>query len=141
MYLLTHISTSILQVYLVTGGLISFLNSDSTELLVHGTSSWTSSAPLPSPRSSLRAVTLGNKIVATGVLYKFSVLLFLLTFPWQGVWGTGTPTNMPHSMIFLSLTRRSWSGKRLDQCQLQDMTMLLQQSIISPLWITVMEID
>ena len=67
----------VLQVYLVTGGLTSFIPLDSTELLVHGASSWTSSAPLPSPRSSLRAVTLGNKIVATGGLSIFSMLLLV----------------------------------------------------------------
>ena len=69
---LPYYSMFVLQVYLVTGGLTSFIPLDSTELLVHGASSWTSSAPLPSPRSSLRAVTLGNKIVATGGLSIFS---------------------------------------------------------------------
>ena len=63
---LLRYSMFVFQAYLVTGGLLSFLPSDSTELLVQGASSWTSSAPLPSPRSSLRAATLSNKIVATG---------------------------------------------------------------------------
>jgi len=51
----------------VTGGLLeSFLAGDSTELLVQGATSWTSSGPLPSPRQVLRAVTLDNNIFVTG---------------------------------------------------------------------------
>ena len=54
-----------MQVYLVTGGYdTGYLSS--TELLVHGASSWTSSGPLPSPRRYLRGAALNNKIVVTG---------------------------------------------------------------------------
>ena len=52
----------------------------------------------------------------------------LLPSPWQGVWGTwtGTATPTTSTMTSWSLTRRSWSGIKLDQCQLQDMITLLQ---------------
>ena len=41
----------------------------STEILVHGSSSWTNSAPLPTPRQALVGATLNNKIVMTGIHY------------------------------------------------------------------------
>ena len=59
-----------LKVYLVTGGMDSATNTlSSTEILVHGSSSWTNSAPLPTPRQALVGATLNNKIVMTGIHY------------------------------------------------------------------------
>ena len=60
-----YLSLYNVQVYLLTGGYdTGYLSS--TELLVHGASSWTSSGPLPSPRRYLRGAALNNKIVVTG---------------------------------------------------------------------------
>ena len=39
---------------------------DSTELLLPSATSWTTSAALSSPRSSLRGATLDNKVLVTG---------------------------------------------------------------------------
>ena len=56
----------LVQVYLVTGGSPLSSAGDTTELLVHGDSSWTSSGRLPTPRTRLRGATINNKIVVTG---------------------------------------------------------------------------
>ena len=56
----------LVQVYLVTGGSPLSSAGDTTELLVHGDNSWTSSGRLPTPRTRLRGATINNKIVVTG---------------------------------------------------------------------------
>ena len=58
-----------MKVYLVTGGGDSAEYLSSTEILVHGSSSWTNSAPLPTPRMVMVGATLNNKIVMTGIHY------------------------------------------------------------------------
>ena len=56
-----------MQVLLVTGGEDSSYNTlDSTELLLPSATSWTTSAALPSPRTSLSGATLDNKVLVTG---------------------------------------------------------------------------
>ena len=39
---------------------------DSTELLVHGASSWTEAGPLPCAISGLQIVSLDNQVISTG---------------------------------------------------------------------------
>ena len=61
----------IIQVLLVTGGFTydTYWNwnaLDSTELLLPSDTSWSYSAPLPSPRYYLRGATLDNKVIMTG---------------------------------------------------------------------------
>ena len=53
---------------MVTGGQVlgQDVALDSTELLVQGASSWTSSGSLPTPRYNFAGATLNNKIIVTG---------------------------------------------------------------------------
>ena len=53
---------------MVTGGTQygSSYRLDSTELLIHRTSAWVYSGKLPSPRDSLRAVSLDKRVIITG---------------------------------------------------------------------------
>ena len=60
------------QVYLVAGG-YSYPNTEhqtmytsSTELLVHGGSSWTNAGALPKPIRALGTASINNNIFATG---------------------------------------------------------------------------
>ena len=54
------------QVYLVTGGYGSTILA-STEILISGSDAWTQVGDLPTgPISSLRGVSLNNKIIMTG---------------------------------------------------------------------------
>ena len=58
-----------LKVYLVFGGFTSTTGSPpiaSTELLLHGDSSWTQVGPLPHSLYGLKAVSLNNDVIATG---------------------------------------------------------------------------
>ena len=88
----------LVQVYLVTGGSPLSSAGDTTELLVHGDNSWTSSGRLPTPRTRLRGATINNRIVVTGKerctinvtcksrvnevqLFKLTDYLFHLSFP------------------------------------------------------------
>ena len=57
-----------MQVLLVTGG-YDGNRLDSTELLLPSATSWSYSAPLPSPRYLLRGATLDNKVLMTGTWY------------------------------------------------------------------------
>ena len=54
------------QVYLVTGGLHQN-DLDSTELLTEGASAWVYSGVLPLATAGLRAATLDNKLIITGI--------------------------------------------------------------------------
>ena len=53
------------QVYLVAGGHSSY-RLDSTEMLLHGASSWTEAGPLPHAISGLQVVSLDNQVISTG---------------------------------------------------------------------------
>ena len=55
-----------LQVFLVTGGKTSSGNIASTEVLVHGDSSWSYVGDLPVPTRGLRGVSVNNKVIMTG---------------------------------------------------------------------------
>ena len=50
----------------------------STEILIHGSSSWTNSAPLPTHRAGLRGATLNNKIVITGDDMWYKIVSFIV---------------------------------------------------------------
>ena len=56
---------------------------DSTELLVHGANSWTSSGSLPTPRYQIAGATLNNKIIITGYVPGNAIhyILLLNKFP------------------------------------------------------------
>ena len=51
---------------LLNGDLTNYRRVSSTELLLPSATSWSYSAPLPSPRRDLRGATLDNKVVITG---------------------------------------------------------------------------
>ena len=53
---------------MVTGGIVlgQDVVLDSTELLVEGAISWTSSGSLPTPRWAIAGAILDNKIIVTG---------------------------------------------------------------------------
>ena len=69
---------------MVTGGQAATIKyGSSTEILVHGSSSWTNSAPLPTPRAALVGATLNNKIVMTGTIYNLSSRLHLSRSTWN----------------------------------------------------------
>ena len=71
----------VLKVYLVTGGILPqndpfapTIRLSSTELLVSGSSHWVETGALPSPRSVVRGVTVGNIFYLTGEILMYTVL-------------------------------------------------------------------
>ena len=50
----------------MTGYDYSIRRYDSTEVLVHGASSWTEAGPLPRAMVGLQLVSLDNKVISTG---------------------------------------------------------------------------
>ena len=65
---MTHHQYHHVQVYLVAGGTTdyAYIDSDSTELLVHGASSWTYAGPLPCAIYGLQVVSLDNQVISNG---------------------------------------------------------------------------
>ena len=57
----------------MTGGKVSGLKSDTTELYLMGDTQWTTAAPLPTVREGVRGVTLGNKFFVTGLQIIFHI--------------------------------------------------------------------
>ena len=63
------IQSTLVQVYLVTGGQHHTQNSgnlDTTELLSQGATSWVTSGALPGPRKGLKAARLNEKLILSG---------------------------------------------------------------------------
>ena len=66
-----NVTIHTIQVYIVSGGDGRTLGVNtgaiaSTELLVAGSSSWVETGALPSPRTVLRGVTMGQQFYVTG---------------------------------------------------------------------------
>ena len=75
----------VLKVYLVTGGILPqndpfapTIDLSSTELLVTGSSHWVETGALPSPRSVVRGVTVGNIFYLTGEIIICNVLRYYI---------------------------------------------------------------
>ena len=62
-----YLFSVLFKVFLVTGGYHNGQVLNSTEILTEGASQWIYSAPLPSARKELRAATMNNKIIVTGI--------------------------------------------------------------------------
>ena len=117
------------QVYLVTGGYHQDKEIlSSTELLVHGSSQWVFSEPLPSPRGGLRAatLTLSNQIIVTGKKTCKDVKMWInmeATFQVEPMILT---LEVFFMMIFWSGYPQAAPGRRLGSCSKGD---LLMQSV------------